>query len=230
MSIRNPTRSPGGFTLIELMIVVAIISIVAAIAVPNLIAARVQANETSAISILRSISTAQAQFQRSAYADENQNGTGEYGYFGELGGSAGVRGGARKTTADLSTSMSVVTSTGEVQRNGFVFRMYLPQAAGVGRRENPGGGVAAGVINPTNGEVHWACYAYPSHYGGTANRTFFINERCELITSDDDRYQGVGCAALVAGAALVVGDSSHMTGILAFGTRGADGNLWKAIQ
>ena len=230
MTQRSRNRRRRGFTIIELMIVVSIISIVAAIAVPNLLAARVQANETSALSILRSISTAQAQFQRSAYADEDQNGTGEYGFFGELGGSAGVRGGARKTTPDLSTSMSVVTSTGEVQRNGFVFRMYLPQAAGVGRRENPGGGVPAGEIDARNGEVHWACYAFPSHYGGTANRTFFINERCELITSDDDRYQGAGCADLVAGAALVVGDSSHMTGILAFGTRGADGNIWRAVQ
>ena len=38
-----------GFTLIEMMIVVAIIALVAAIAIPNLLAARRQANEANAI-------------------------------------------------------------------------------------------------------------------------------------------------------------------------------------
>ncbi|MHC4409440.1 MAG: prepilin-type N-terminal cleavage/methylation domain-containing protein, partial [Planctomycetota bacterium] len=42
-----------GFTLIELMIVIAILAIIAAIAIPNLLAARLNANETAAIATLR---------------------------------------------------------------------------------------------------------------------------------------------------------------------------------
>ena len=47
-----------GFTLVEIMIVVAIIALLAAIAIPNLLRARLNANEAAAISALRTTSTA----------------------------------------------------------------------------------------------------------------------------------------------------------------------------
>lgn len=52
-----------GFTLIELMIVIAIIAIIAAIAIPNLMASRIRANEATAVSALKQIATAQVTFQ-----------------------------------------------------------------------------------------------------------------------------------------------------------------------
>ena len=55
--------APRGFSLIELLIVVAIILIIAAIAIPNLLKARVSANESSAVAAVRSISTAEALYQ-----------------------------------------------------------------------------------------------------------------------------------------------------------------------
>src|ERR1700732_1030811 len=48
-----------GFSLIELLIVVAIILIIAAIAIPNLLRARIASNESSAASSVRSIATAE---------------------------------------------------------------------------------------------------------------------------------------------------------------------------
>jgi len=47
-----------GFTLVEIMIIVAIIAMLAAISIPAFLRARIQANETSAIASLRTISTA----------------------------------------------------------------------------------------------------------------------------------------------------------------------------
>lgn len=51
-----------GFTLVEIMIVVAIIALLAAIAIPNLLRARVTANDASAQATLRTISTGMESF------------------------------------------------------------------------------------------------------------------------------------------------------------------------
>lgn len=52
-----------GFTLVEIMIVVAIIALLAAIAIPNLLRARVSAQEASAAAALHTVAAAEVQFR-----------------------------------------------------------------------------------------------------------------------------------------------------------------------
>lgn len=73
----------SGFTLIEMMIVVAIVAILAAIAIPNMLRARSEANEASAIGDLRVIGGAQVTYNTSRYT---------YGDFDALTGAVGAPG------------------------------------------------------------------------------------------------------------------------------------------
>jgi prepilin-type N-terminal cleavage/methylation domain-containing protein len=242
----------AGFTLIELMIVVAIIAIIASVAIPKLMSARLSANESAAISTLRSISSAQAQLQSSSAIDTDSDGGGEYGFFAEMAGTIPMRidggGGVPVVGAAVTDQLnpSVLSAAfgnlvaggagGVVTRSGYVFQMWLPgpTAGGVTPAvgEANGGGMGAGVTDPNNCEVLWACYAWPINASQTGNRAFFINQEGDLMQTANR-----GAAAwttLLGGPAFddaytVAGDmaSPAANGVAAAGPAGA---VWVPVQ
>lgn len=170
----------------SILYIAPVTAVVAAIAIPGLLKARMEANEASAKATLRSVTTAQAMFQMEAAVDQDQDGTGEYGYLQELQGTAVLRGKDERLSRPYIAGMGFHKGVG--QKSGYNFYCYLP-----GKDRATG----EDSMNPTTDEDEinlqenrYIIYAWPVKNGETGRSAFAITQSGELYQCEDHSYFG----------------------------------------
>ncbi len=160
-------RKQKGFSLIELLIVVAIILIIAAIAIPNLLRARMSANESSAVGSVRTINTAQVSYN-AAYPD--------VGFTTTLASLGGPSGASCTPSSTSGCFIDSVLSTGT--KSGYTFKMTA-------------GSCTAGT--PQN---CYAITANPANAGQTGIRSFCSFEDAVVRYSSTSGLTGCAATVL----------------------------------
>jgi type IV pilus assembly protein PilA len=143
----------GGFSLIELLIVVAIILIIAAIAIPNMLRSRMAANQATAVANVRTVTSASV-----SYSVTYSN-----GYPPLLSALGGVEG--TPATCNASILIDPILSTAPYQKTGYQFNLQGNQ-----------GNVAAPPPGCTPGFVGYLVTAAPMTVGLTGNVSYCSDE------------------------------------------------------
>ena len=179
-----------GFTLIELMIVIAIIAIIAAIAIPSLIQNRLTANEAAASGTLKTIQGAMVTFQGSSTRDEDLDGVGEYGIIKQMTGAfATPKDAARKLDLLPGTLQTTTRTTpaGLPQANNYFFLAVVPRDTAadgtnvtlLGDDRAAQGDCDTATITPgnnaNNGEKQYVVGAAPDVYNESGRRVFVLS-------------------------------------------------------
>ena len=216
----------------RLWILAGIVGVVAitkfVLALPELRANRITANESAAIATLKNISSAQSQCQASGVIDVNRNGTGEYGFFGELAVAVASRSGAPIGPPALSRAFGDVAG-GRVERAGYVFQMFLPDREQRGVAEDAAGGDPGNDngVDPDHAETLWCCYAWPQRQGKSGRRAYFVNQAGDVLASIGEAvaYDGARRSCEFH-AAFCGGRERSMAAPVAANTVAQDGNMW----
>jgi len=108
-------KKQKGFSLIELLIVVAIILIIAAIAIPNLIRSKMAANEASAVASLRTINTGEVTY--------NNTYPGSFASLLQLGPAAATCGIPSSANACLIDNLLSHAATAGTAKSGYTFQV-----------------------------------------------------------------------------------------------------------
>ena len=170
-----------GFTLIELMIVVAIIAIIAAIAIPNLLRSRMAANESAAIAACKTFAEAEDIYRRT---DWNMNGileyaqtmTGNYSLFERTALSGDLQL-VDQAFANASCTTTLVDSCTS-PKAGYTFWVLTGQGPGAP------GGTKTYVTSGGQMTVGYGVSGVPFSYDGSGRNSFQINNTGTVYQAD----------------------------------------------
>ena len=151
-------KSSRGFSLIELLIVVAIILIIAAIAIPNLLRSRIAANQASAVGSLRTLNTAEV-----TYATTYN--TGYSATLGDLGPNA-----AGQSPAATAAGLVDEVLSGVSQASGGGAAATTSSKSGYQFTYSPAGTDGSGKINT------YSFIATPISVGTTGTNFYFTDQ------------------------------------------------------
>lgn len=233
------TLDRRGFSLMELMIVVAIMLILMAIAIPGFLRARLTSNEVTAQGALRSTAQAQEQFRAAGLKDIDGDGDGEFGWFKDLGGQTGLLPAGASPYVNSILSQSAFTNGGLAQQSGYTFYMFLPTLDGPAEGE---GTVAGDIEEAEEGlarENRFLVYAFPIELRGTGLRAYAINQSGRVFATanvDAQEYEGADRGGNLPnrGACLfripALGHPRNLDGILAPGVTAQDGFAWVPVD
>ena len=120
---------------------------------------------------------------------------------------------------------------GVVMHSGYMFQIFLPHALKLGLPEGNTGGVGPSAPDPDQSESFWSCYAWPTVYGSSGKRVFFINQMGEILSSSNtiQRYSGATTVPRYW-SAFVVGQKLLMAGTVAVNTTAWDNAMWVLVN
>ena len=197
------------FTLIELMIVIAIIAIIAAIAIPNLLESRITANESAAAASLKSgIFAGQVQFTSGAYSDMDSDGRGEYAT--DVKWLAGVTSGTTIGTNLTTRAITLISPTYQVGDGSTVgayrYQIDTDTTAFISAATSGEAG------DLSNAESFWAGYAAPGTAGSDGRRAFGISTSGVVFSTKPTAADAnLTLAGIVNGGAIAIFSSNPIS-------------------